>query len=163
MNVKRVLPVVAAVMLSALAVSPALASAPPDQYVSFDVTNPTIRDLRTGLTWQRRVDPKNLKTISGAIGYCDSLNLGGPPTPWRVPTYKELLTLVDEDPHYEYDPNSGESRRYIDANAFVGTPTGNFASVSVDPVNDEALTVDFGDGAAKVASPTNQFYVRCVR
>jgi hypothetical protein len=53
----------------------------------------TITDQMTGLTWQAmEVLPKNWEQ---ALAYCQQLDLGGF-TDWRLPTIKELSTLVNE-------------------------------------------------------------------
>ncbi len=164
MSARRALPVVAAAALSALAVSPAIASAPPGHYQTFNINDQTIHDTKTGLTWQRRVDASKLVDVSGAVAYCDQLNVGNPTSPWRVPTYKELLTLVDENPHAEYDPLAQkESDRFIDPNAFVGTPPGSFVSVSYVGSTSQVLVVDFSSGSVAALGDTGKYYVRCVR
>ncbi|MGC4118865.1 MAG: DUF1566 domain-containing protein [Myxococcales bacterium] len=54
----------------------------------------TVVDTVTHLTWQRDVSPNTL-SASEAQSYCNSLVLGGANWGWRVPTLKELQTLVD--------------------------------------------------------------------
>ncbi len=129
--------------------------APSDQYDIFNKTDPTITDAKTGLDWQRYPSDAGLVQF-GAVA-C--------PTGFRLPTYKELLTLVDEDPHYEYDPEAGSTLRYIDPNAFPGTPADNFWSLSADrSENGWPKMVNFGTGRTATASSTNQeAYVRCVK
>ena len=54
----------------------------------------TVTDLMTGLTWQAiEVRPRNWQQ---ALAYCRQLDLGGH-RDWRLPTIKELSTLVNED------------------------------------------------------------------
>jgi hypothetical protein len=83
---------------------------PSDRY-TLDAASVTVTDNRTGLTWQRSVDPVRY-TWDQAKSYCQGLLLaaGG----WRLPTYKELLTLVDPT----------NVTLSIDAGAFPGTPAG---------------------------------------
>ena len=56
--------------------------------------NGTVTDLATGLMWQREDDatPRNL---ADATSYCQDLDLGGE-RDWRLPTVKELFSIVDE-------------------------------------------------------------------
>jgi hypothetical protein len=51
------------------------------------------RDLKTGLTWQRTT-PSGRRQLAEAKAYC-AAPAGLPGTGWRLPTIKELLTLVD--------------------------------------------------------------------
>jgi hypothetical protein len=59
----------------------------------FKVTNDTVQDTATGLIWQRGSSPTTL-TFSQATDYCAALELDG--KKFRLPTIKELHTLVDE-------------------------------------------------------------------
>jgi formylglycine-generating enzyme required for sulfatase activity len=51
------------------------------------------RDDYTGLVWQRAYSDTQL-TWSEAQGYCETLGLNG--HTWRLPSVRELTTLVDE-------------------------------------------------------------------
>jgi len=130
--------------------------APPDQYLIFDKSDQTISDQQTKLTWERYP--------SGPTTYALHSCTGG----YRLPTYKELLTLVDEDPHYEYDADSGQSTlRYIDPNAFPGTPPDNFWTLSADNASGAGYVkvVDFGSGRSQSLKATGSAvaYTRCVK
>ena len=59
----------------------------------FTVVRETVEDSRTGLTWQQTVPDKRYSWAE-ATAYCASLDLRG--QGWRLPTVKELYTLVDE-------------------------------------------------------------------
>jgi hypothetical protein len=126
-----------------------LAAAPPGQY---SIVNGTVKDNRTGLTWQQAVD-WNTYTLSAAQTYCQNLSLDG--TSWRLPTCKELLTLIDpvQDPAPAIDPT-----------AFPGTPPENFWT-SVTYINDGSRNwlVDFNQGYSISAPATQPSRVRCVR
>jgi hypothetical protein len=59
----------------------------------------TVMDASTGLMWQQRA-PLKWMTWKQALAYCERLNLGGH-TDWRMPTIKELRSLVD---YSRYEP-----------------------------------------------------------
>jgi len=132
--------------------------APTDQYQVFNKDSQYIRDLQTGLYWLRQPSAKT--DYQSAAQYCDGatvLNLK-----YRLPTYKELLSLVDEDPHLEYDPSSGtDTLRYIDPNAFPGTPADVFWSLSTT-TGGKVKVVDFGDGTTSDAPTSASAYAFCV-
>jgi hypothetical protein len=67
------------------------ASAPPDQYSV--VAEGEVRDNYTGLVWQRG-DTDDMLSWEEAVDYCAELPLNG--GGWRLPSIRELSTLVDE-------------------------------------------------------------------
>lgn len=140
-----------------LSAGPVLADAPVGQYEQFVRDTPTIRDLKTLLEWQRFA-PREKKTFSGAATAC-------PPT-FRLPTVKELLTLVDEEPHQEYDETLAKTvTKMIDQNAF-GTHTAEDApywSVSPTGTVGERWGVSFKDGTMMRLAEGQPFYARCVK
>lgn len=80
---------------------------------------------------------------------------------WRVPSYKELLTLVDESPHQDYVQGLIVA---IDANAFPSTPASQFWTSSLDPMNPtQAYAVDFGTGVGSLESVMFPLFVRRVQ
>ncbi len=100
----------AAVIVAVALTAPAAASAPAGRY-TYTTTSLTVYDNQTRLTWQRTASTTffiwaDAKTYCAGVGV--SAGLGG--TGWRLPTKKELLTLVD------YSLTSSTSR--IDSNAF---------------------------------------------
>ena len=70
------------------AVSGTKAAAPQGR---FTVSTDTVLDTETGLTWQR-TDDGRYRNWDSAKTYCLGLPLAGG---WRLPTVKELLTIVD--------------------------------------------------------------------
>lgn len=62
---------------------------PKDRY-QVDPQAETVTDRRTGLTWSRKPSPAELPTLADAQRYCTSLGAD-----FRVPSMKEMLTLVD--------------------------------------------------------------------
>jgi hypothetical protein len=137
--------------------SHARADAPPGQYDLFDQTDVEILDLHTGLTWQRIPGPQ--MNSASAAAYCQSLALPSS-TSWRLPSYKELLTLVDESPHPSF---VGDGQPVaIDNHAFPGyfAPSGKYWSSS--QVSSGVYDVDFMDGTVRIEDSSLSFYVRCV-
>ncbi|MHA1866475.1 MAG: Lcl C-terminal domain-containing protein [Candidatus Heimdallarchaeaceae archaeon] len=139
----------------------------------------TITDLVTGLMWQKTPDTQKY-TWAEAFDYSENLTLGGY-TDWRVPTIKELYSLIDFNGNSKANPpvpyiNTSvfdfywgdvvNGERLIDAQfwsstAYVGKTMGGDLS---------AFGVNFADGRIKsyprVKSMFNftfTAYVRCVR
>jgi hypothetical protein len=141
----------------------ARADAPLDQYGYFDMTAPTIFDKWTSLTWQRNVSMTIFK-FDEAAAYCAGLSMpqAGFVSGWRVPSYKELLTLVDEAPHLEYE-NASLVLKWIDPRAFFGTPVGApYWTSSAYQATGKAYVVDLGTGTAFVQPVGLGGLVRCV-
>jgi len=146
----------AAPLALALVVVPALADAPPDQYRPFVRTDPEVRDAQTGLIW--------LRAVSAPVKFADAAAACPTGTvTYRLPTMKELQTLVDEQPHDEYE-NGTLVRKAIDGNAFPSTPAVPFWSGSAGAGNPgSAWSVDFATGATSLRDKSELHPVRCVR
>lgn len=117
----------------------------------------TVRDGKTNLTWQK-VAPADPSTWALARSYCAGVgaSLGG--TGWRVPTFKELLTIVDD---------SGVSPA-IDAATFgaasADSPSSFWSASPVSGPAGYAWTVDFaGGGISFSRAVAETASVRCVR
>lgn len=110
----------------------------------------TVTDAATGLIWQQ-ADDGTSRTWDDAVSYCQALPLGGH-SDWRLPSRKELLTLVDAGrTHPALDPAlSAASKPYW-------TATDGFADAS------SAWFVNFGSGYSDYRKKTLAVYVRCVR
>lgn len=136
---------------------PVSADAPIDQYANFDSYTRFIKDNYTKLTWERPVAPyPDAMTFTKAQDHCTALGTG-----YRLPTLKELLTIVDEDPHYEYE-GTQNVLHYIDQSAFPKTPAKAFWTSSMRDAS-HAWTVDFGSGQTDPADTgATVAYVRCV-
>jgi len=80
-----------ACVLAVLASQRGHAEAPSDQ---FQLSNNTVTDTKTGLIWQRNVAID--MGFEEAQTYCANLTLDGATT-WRLPSIKELQTLVDDE------------------------------------------------------------------
>jgi hypothetical protein len=140
----------------ALVVAPVLADAPPDQYRPFVRTDPEVRDAQTGLIWLRA--PTAPATFDSALSACPTQA-----ATYRLPTMKELLTLVDEQPHDEYE-NGAFVPKAIDGNAFPSTPAVLFWTGSSNAADaTTAWAVDFKTGAASLHPKAEAHVVRCVR
>jgi len=118
---------------------------------AYSVADDTARDTKTGLTWQRVVEHDNY-TWKDAIARCSSLgsNSGG----WRLPSLRELLTLVDVT----------HAEAAIDATAFPNTPSEFFwsSSSSTSPAG-AAWGVNFTRGSSGEALVSTKAHVRCTR
>lgn len=138
-------------LLLAFSANEAQSAAPAGRYT---VSEETVIDEVTGLTWQRVASV----TISwaGANQYCGNLSLDG--GGWRLPTRKELLSIVDM---------RATTPPVIDVTAFSGTPTNGitwFWSSSRYAFNSSyGWVVDFYGGSADVDSLGSGCRVRCVR
>lgn len=140
----------------------ARADAPPDQYGLFNATDTVIVDAQTGLTWQRYPTGQQM-SFQGAATYCATLSLGTYATGWRVPSYKELLTLVNETPDWQYYEATGWQPVSIDANAFPQTaPSGYWTSSIYLGTSGYAYDVDFSSGFGQASSQQTPYDVRCV-
>ena len=126
------------------------AAAPPGRYT---LTTVTVVDTRTMLTWQRTVSTSTY-TWPNATAYCQGLNLLG--TGWRLPTVKELQSLVD----------IRAVNPAIDTTAFPSTPVDYFWSSSPHVLDaGRVWAVSFNDGSAPNGgyNPAASARVRCVR
>jgi hypothetical protein len=155
---KRVLPNFALIAL-VLCAAPVLADAPIGQYEPFIGSTTTIRDSFTKLEWERNNAPRTKRLWASAQGSACS-------TFGRLPTVKELLTLVDEQPHSEYE--FGKTvQKTIDQNAFgdfTAEDAPYWTSTPTD-VSGERWGVSFRDGtmARLKENDATGFYVRCVK
>ena len=117
----------------------------------YDVQAETVRDVATGLTWQRAVPSGQFK-FDAARAYCAQLALSGKKG-WRVPTLTELLTLIDE--------RAGSPM--IDRGAFPNTPGEQFwTSTNFSGGRLEGWYVYFSHGDALYDFVASPYRVRCV-
>lgn len=138
----------AGAMLAVVLTASAQANAPAGRYA---IAGGTVTDTRTKLTWQQMA-PSATYTLAAAKTYCPTLgaSLGG--TGWRLPTIKELLTIVDDS---QRNPS-------IDPTAFPATPSAAFWSSS-PPGAPGAWDVIFTSGFTTQLAATSTINVRCVR
>jgi hypothetical protein len=130
----------------------AIADAPPGRYT---IAAGEVTDTQTGLIWQQGTSPATGITFADAPTYCSTLNLNG--HAWRVPSLRELQTLVDE---------SKTQAPAIDLTAFPGTPSTYFWTSNAFTGNPgNAWIVDFTSGFTFGfgIDATWEYPVRCVR
>lgn len=114
-----------------------------------------VTDTMTSLTWQASELDATPRTWAEALDYCESLDLGGK-TDWRLPSIKELATLVDEaataSPAIAASFGASAERKY-----WSSSPTAPFLS---DPAA-FVLDTDFGISMSLNMGETSA--ARCVR
>ena len=114
--------------------------------------NGTVFDNETKLTWQREVMDKDVNMEKAKL-YARDLRLGNF-TDWRVPTIRELLSIVD---YTRYNPA-------IDTDTFPNTPSVWFWSVSPCAYDSGyAWIVSFSYGSSGNYGVSFSNRVRCVR
>ena len=123
--------------------------APPGRY---EIDADTVRDTKTGLTWQRKVDPTS-RAQPDAGAYCKASTLSG--GRWRVPTRAELLSLTDR----------ALNAPAIDSEVFPDTPLARFWTSTPAAANSSnySWVVSFADGASNDLTNSTPARVRCVR
>jgi hypothetical protein len=140
----------AALAAMALWARTSVADAPTGHYtIGTGAAAGTVYDTKAHLTWQRTV-PSGPYTMSAAVAYCASLDLNG--KGWRMPTAKELFSLVD---------HSVAAGTMIDSSAFPTTPYEIYWSTSVYQTN-AAWVVDFTSGYIELQDSQTE-WLRCVR
>jgi hypothetical protein len=146
--------------------APAHAKAPSGRYVvGVDPTGvnpgfPVVFDTKTKLTWQRGfTGPLSADDFSRQPEVCLQLDQAVNTTGWRLPTLKELLTLVDFSAPF---PTVFPAPALIDLTAFPDTPPSGFwsSTTTSNPLSPQ-LCAHF-DGGQTVGCGTNN-YIRCVR
>jgi len=118
---------------------------------AFSLEGDIAHDKYTELNWRRAVEHDNY-TWEDAKSFCATLKASG--GGWRLPSLRELLTLVDVT-HFE---------PATDALAFPNTPTELFwsSSPSLSPAG-TAWGVKFTRGSSAAATVDTKAHVRCTR
>lgn len=127
------------------------AAAPAGRYTT---NGGTVTDTKTKLVWQEPFAPMQM-TLADAKTYCPGLKatLGG--TGWRLPTIKELRTLVD------VSVSTGPA---IDATYFPNMPVGGFLSSTIPANSPSSVWILLFDGGGEgESSMSNTYNIRCVR
>jgi len=115
--------------------------------------NNIVHDTKLRLVWQDDEYPsRSKKDLNRAKEYCKELEFSTFDD-WRLPTYEELLTIVDYD---RYDSaivpvfKKTFSKMYWSSSQDVSSP-------------DYAWVVDFGQGKTSTTIKSKRHYIRCVR
>jgi hypothetical protein len=153
---KRALLSLGALLCVVALAAPVRAVAPVDQYDKFNSQTATIADLKTGLEWDRY----DRDTYPSLVGF-DTARQACENAGKRLPTLKELLTIVDESPYYRYVEDHNETR-YIDPNAFPFSPSEAFWTSSLFG-GSKVYTVDFVEGMVDSAGKSDPRRYRCVK
>ncbi|HXN31287.1 MAG TPA: DUF1566 domain-containing protein, partial [Polyangiaceae bacterium] len=125
------------------------AAAPAGHYT---IANGTVYDPGTKLTWQQAISSSTY-TQADAATYCSALGLNG--ATWRVPTVKELLTIVDFTV-----PSPGPT---VDSTAFPGTAADHsWSATPYAGAPGDGWFVSFSTGFSDYGLMSSTSYVRCV-
>lgn len=112
----------------------------------------TVTDTSSGLMWEQ-AGSSNEMTWEQALAYSEALNCGGY-TDWRLPTIKELQSLVD---YSRYNPA-------IDTACFPKAVVSRYWSSTTDPVStSSAWCIHFNDGGDDSYDKLGNANVRAVR
>jgi hypothetical protein len=130
-----------------LSLASADASAPKGRYV---IQQQTVFDTKARLTWER--SSSDLLTVDGAKARCAKLGATVGGTGWRLPTIKELFTIVD----FSVAPPGP----LIDAEAFPQTPPDIFWT-TIPGITLPVQCVNFASGRNGCSPELNAS--RCVR
>ena len=127
------------------------AAAPPLRY-AVNVAAGVVRDTATGLIWQRTLSSTTY-SWDDAKTYCQELPLDG--KRWRLPSIKELLTLIDPT----------QRMPAIDPTAFPQTPSEQFWTSTPEQASDgySKWRLDFSYGSTSAMAPEAAYRVRCVQ
>ncbi len=118
-------------------------------------SNNVVIDTKLGLMWQDNRAAKSVtRTWKFAQRYCKNLSMGGY-SDWRLPTYDELLSIVDYD---RYDPAIMPSFQNVAKEDYY------WSSSDYVPESEFAWFVDLNSGyGAHTHSKSSKLSVRCVR
>lgn len=117
----------------------------------FTASAGVVTDTVTGLQWEQGASPTAL-TWAGAASYCQSLTLAG--GGWRLPSMKEIQTLVDES---AVDPA-------LDATLFSEAEGERFWTSSPQAdAQDRAWLFHSSVGSVYTQETDFEVFARCVR
>ena len=120
----------------------------------------TVTDLNTGLMWQQTPDLVNKSSWSNALANAASQTTGGY-TDWRLPSIKELYSLIDftgntgsseadaipyiDTDYFDFAYGDTNTERYIDAQYWSAT---EYVGLTMDG-DETVFGVNFADGRIK--------------
>ena len=115
--------------------------------------NDIVRDTTTGLLWQDApINEDASVTFKEATNYCKYLEVGNFKD-FRLPTLRELQTLVD---YNNFDPAILNGFKYIASTSYWTTT--RFADA-----NDEVWTINFDKGSRSTKAIYYDRHFRCVQ
>jgi len=144
------LPAVTVAALILLLVTLGRADAPEDHY-STGIPEVVV-DTKTGLHWQR--DATGPVSWANAVQHCENFN--AELQTWRLPSMKELQTLVDE----------AKTQGPLIDPLFTGTDGADWSSTEIFGIPDQVYVVNIGVGSNGDAVPLDKRglgVARCVR
>lgn len=123
---------------------------PPTRYT---IGSGIVHDIKTGLTWQQSASAQTF-AWADAKGYCANLGASAA-VGWRLPTVKELLTIVDV---------TDATVPTIDCAVFPDAPAGDLWSATpLAGSSSVAWAVSFYDGHTISRDVSTLDFVRCVQ
>jgi len=137
----------------------------PDSAVAWSM----VKDNVTGLIWENKTDDgsihdkdnKYLLNDSKFIDTLNSVHFGGY-TDWRLPTIKELASIVDINKSTPY-PEAVGAGAVIDTGYFPNTISSYYLSSTTNTFNSAAWGIFFYNGYVTMLSESSCWYVRAVR
>jgi hypothetical protein len=112
-----------------------------------------VTDKQNGIYWQDNAfSQKSSEDWDDAELYCDELVLGGMKH-WRLPTFKELLSIVD---YARSHPAINPLFHFVDEGTY-------WTSTDFAPTEARAWTIDFRTGETYYNYKTTNHTVRCVK
>lgn len=115
--------------------------------------NSVVLDKANAIYWQDSpFSQKSSQDWDDAVDYCHSLKLNGLST-WRLPTFKELLSIVD---YGRVNPAINPVFSYVRDNTY-------WTSTDFSATRSRAWTIDFRTGKTYYSYKTTNHAVRCVK
>jgi hypothetical protein len=125
----------------------------------------TITDTKTGLMWQKNYFAPTC--WKGAFCELEDMTLAGY-TDWRLPTHKELLSIVDNSSsnpsiNETYFPNTASSNYWTSDNEDESDPPQCVDCYEIMISWAHGYSIDFSNGETEVKNNLERLYVRTVR
>ena len=112
-----------------------------------------VLDKANGIYWEDTQESMDSsEDFDDAILRCETMQLGGM-RGWRLPTFRELLFIVD---YNRYKPAANPAFEYVNEETY-------WSSSDFSATRSRAWTIDFKDGATYYSLKSTNHSVRCVR
>ena len=112
-----------------------------------------VLDKRNGIYWEDdQFSGQSSEDWDDAVSYCDKLLLGGMEK-WRLPTFKELFSIVD---YSRVKPAINTAFTFVDEGTY-------WTATDFAPNLSRAWTIDFRTGKSFYSYKTTNHAVRCVK